>query len=243
MMKPVIGLVPLWDETRDSLWMLPGYPDSISRAGALPLVLPLTTEEETLRQLSDLCAGFLFTGGQDISPGLYGEEPSPVCGPACAERDRMEGALFSIAVLERGQPALGICRGIQLFNVLLGGTLYQDLAAGFSPAAALHRQKAPYDAPAHGLKVEPETPLHTLLGRDRLEVNSIHHQGIARLAPELEPMARSEDGLIEAVRMKNRAFAWAVQWHPEMAPAWESSGKIFAAFVAACRGPGFGSGC
>ncbi|MDR0670129.1 MAG: gamma-glutamyl-gamma-aminobutyrate hydrolase family protein [Treponema sp.] len=235
-MKPVIGVVPLRDEERDSLWILPGYLDGISRAGGLPLVLPLTTEEETLRQISGLCAGFLFTGGQDISPGLYGAEPAPFCGPACAERDRMEGALFSIAVLERGQPALGICRGIQLFNVLLGGTLYQDLAAQFSPGAALHRQKPPYDAPAHGLRLEPGTPLRALLGRDSLAVNSSHHQGIARLAPELEPMARSEDGLIEAVRLKNRPFAWAVQWHPEMALAWESSGQLFAAFVSACRG-------
>lgn len=235
MIKPVIGVVPLRDEVRDSLWMLPGYLDSISRAGGLPLVLPLTTEEETLRQISDLCAGVLFTGGQDVFPGLYGAEISPVCGQACAERDRMEGALFSITVLEQGKPAFGICRGIQLFNVLLGGTLYQDLATGFNPAAALHQQKPPYDAPAHGLKVEPGTPLHTLLGRDSLEVNSIHHQGIARLAPDLESMARSDDGLIEAVRMKNRAFVWAVQWHPEMAPAWESSGKIFAAFVAALK--------
>jgi putative glutamine amidotransferase len=236
MKRPLIGVVPLWDEDKNSLWMLPGYMEGISRAGGLPLMLPLGAEEETLRQLSGLCGGFLFTGGQDVFPGLYGEEPSALCGPVCAERDRMEGTLFSIAVLEQGKPAFGICRGIQLFNVLLGGTLYQDLAAQFKPAAGLHRQTPPYDRPVHGLEVPPGTPLYSLLGRDNLPVNSSHHQGIAVLAPELEAMAWAEDGLVEAVRMKDRAFVWALQWHPEMALAWESSKRIFAAFVDACRG-------
>jgi putative glutamine amidotransferase len=235
MKKPLIGVVPLWDEEKNSLWMLPGYMEGISRAGGLPLMLPLTGEEETLRQLSGLCGGFLFTGGQDVFPGLYGAEVSALSGPACAERDRMEGTLFSIAALEQDKPVFGICRGIQLFNVLLGGTLYQDLAAQFKPAAGCHRQKPPYDNPAHGLRIEPGTPLHTLLGRDNLRVNSSHHQGIAELAPELEPMAWAEDGLIEAVRMKDRSFVWALQWHPEMALAWKSSAQIFAAFVDACR--------
>ncbi|MDR0642975.1 MAG: gamma-glutamyl-gamma-aminobutyrate hydrolase family protein [Treponema sp.] len=234
MTKPLIGVVPLWDEDKNSLWMLPGYMEGISRAGGLPLMLPLDAEEETLRQLSGLCGAFLFTGGQDVSPGLYSEEASALCGPVCAPRDRMERLLFSIAVLEQDKPVLGICRGIQLFNVLLGGTLYQDLAAQFKPGAGLHRQKPPYDKPAHGLQINPGTPLHTLLGQDRLEVNSSHHQGIASLAPDLEVMARAEDGLVEAVRMRDRAFVWALQWHPEMALAWESSEKIFAAFVKAC---------
>jgi putative glutamine amidotransferase len=235
MKKPLVGVVPLWDEDRQSIWMLPGYMEGISRAGGLPLILPLAAEEETMRRLSGLCGGFLFTGGQDVSPGLYDAEVSGLCGPACAERDRMEGALFSIAVLERDKPALGICRGIQLFNALLGGTLHQDLAAQFKPGAGIHRQQPPYDNPAHGLRIAPETPLYTLLDRDSLMVNSCHHQGIAELAPELEPMAWADDGLVEAVRMKDRTFVWALQWHPEMAPAWESSKKIFAAFVSACR--------
>ena len=148
MVKPLIGVVPLWDEDKDSLWMLPGYMEGISRAGGLPLMLPLSAEEETLRQLSGLCGGFLFTGGHDVFPGLYNEEVSALCGQLCASRDRMEGLLFSIAALEQDKPVLGICRGIQLFNVLLGGTLYQDLAAQFNPEAGLHRQKPPYDKPA-----------------------------------------------------------------------------------------------
>jgi putative glutamine amidotransferase len=231
--KPLIGVTPLWDEQRDSLWMLPGYLEGVSRAGGLPLMLPLTADEGVLRQLSGLCAGFLFTGGHDVSPGLYGAEPSALCGPVCAERDAMEGALFSLAVLEQDKPALGICRGMQLFNVLLGGTLYQDLPAYYTAGAAIHRQRPPYDTPAHRLDLEPGSPLRAVLGTDTLQVNSSHHQGIAGLSPELEPMARAEDGLVEAVRMKSRSFVWAVQWHPEMSLSWASSGKLFAAFVAA----------
>jgi putative glutamine amidotransferase len=146
----------------------------------------------------------------------------------------MERALFSIAVLERNKPALGICRGIQIFNVLLGGTLHQDLPAGLPRSGLTHRQRPPYDRPAHRVGIEPGSPLHELLALDSLAVNSSHHQGIAGLSPELGPMARAEDGLVEAVYMKGRAFVWAVQWHPEMALEEEAGKKIFRAFVEAC---------
>jgi putative glutamine amidotransferase len=200
-------------------------------------MLPLTADEAVLRQLVGLCAGFLFTGGQDIYPGLYGADVSSLCGPICETRDRMEKALFSIAVLEQNKPALGICRGIQIFNVLLGGTLYQDIPAQLPRSVLTHRQNPPYHRPAHQVNIEPESPLHELLGVSTLAVNSSHHQGIAGLSPKLSPMARAEDGLIEAVYMKDRAFVWAVQWHPEMALAEESSEKIFGAFVRACASP------
>jgi putative glutamine amidotransferase len=146
----------------------------------------------------------------------------------------MERALFSIAVLERNKPALGICRGIQIFNVLLGGTLHQDIPDRLPRSSLTHRQKPPYDRPVHRVSIEPGSPLHELLAVDSLAVNSSHHQGIAELSPRLGPMARSEDGLVEAVYMKDKSFVWAVQWHPEMALAEEGSKKIFRAFVDAC---------
>jgi putative glutamine amidotransferase len=237
MERPVLGVVPLWDEQKNSLWMLPGYMNGITQAGGLPLMLPLTADKAVLRQLAGLCAGFLFTGGQDVYPGLYGADVSPLCGPICEMRDAMEKALFSIAVLEQNKPALGICRGIQIFNVLLGGTLYQDIPAALPHSVLTHQQNPPYDKPAHQINIEPGSPLHELLGVEVLPVNSSHHQGIDGLSPELTPMARAEDGLIEAVYMKGRAFVWALQWHPEMAPAEESSRKIFRAFADACSSP------
>jgi putative glutamine amidotransferase len=238
MEKPLIGVVPLWDEKKDSLWMLPGYMEGILRARGVPLMLPLTTGREALSRIVGLCGGLLFTGGQDLFPGLYGEEVLPCCGPVCPERDAMERTLFSLAVLEQHKSALGICRGIQLFNVLLGGTLYQDLPSQFTKSALPHQQQPPYDRPVHEVMISWGSPLRALLGTDALAVNSSHHQGIAKLAPDLVPMARAGDGLVEAVCMKDEAFVWAVQWHPECALAEESSRKIFSAFVDACRDTG-----
>jgi putative glutamine amidotransferase len=235
MEKPLIGISPLWDEERDSLWMLPGYMEGITQAGGIPLVLPLTTDAETLERLSRLCAGFLFTGGQDIAPARYGAEVSPLCGRTCEKRDAMEAALFSLAVMEQNKPALGICRGIQFFNVQLGGTLYQDIPTELPHSSLCHQQRPPYTQPAHQVRIHPGSPLHRLVGTELLSVNSSHHQGIARLAPDLTPMAEAEDGLVEAVYMQSKAFVWAVQWHPEMSLSGESSGKIFAAFLRACR--------
>jgi putative glutamine amidotransferase len=235
MERPVIGVTPLWDEGKDSLWMLPGYMEGITQAGGLPVMLPLTADEETVEQFAGICAGFLFTGGHDVFPGLYGADVSPLCGPVCGARDTMEKALFSIAVLKRDKPAFGICRGIQFFNVLLGGTLCQDIPSRFAESTPSHRQTPPYDRPSHRVGIEPGSPLYGLLEADSLAVNSCHHQGIAELSPELVPMARAEDGLVEAVYMKNRSFVWAVQWHPEMALKEESSRKLFGVFVNACR--------
>jgi putative glutamine amidotransferase len=116
----------------------------------------------------------------------------------------------------------------------LGGTLYQDIRAQLRGSVLPHQQTPPYDKPAHQVFIESGSPLHVLLGTDTLKVNSSHHQGIAELSPLLTPMARAEDGLVEAVYMKDKAFVWAVQWHPEMAPAAAESKKIFRAFVEAC---------
>jgi putative glutamine amidotransferase len=153
------------------------------------------------------------------------------------ERNRVSPAIDTLLALA---DALGICRGIQLFNVLLGGALYQDLPAQFTGGAPTHEQRPPYDRPRHGVRIKPESPLHRLLRTDTLMVNSSHHQGIEKLSPELIPMAAAEDGLIEAVCMKGASFVWAVQWHPEMSPAEESSGKLFGAFLDACRQGGLG---
>jgi putative glutamine amidotransferase len=235
MQKPVIGVTPLWDEEKSSLWMLPGYLEGITRAGALPLILPLTADEGAIQQLAGLCDGFLFTGGPDLAPGLYGAELSPHCEAVCKERDAMEGALFSAAVLKQGKSALGICRGIQAFNVFLGGTLIQDIPALFAQSTVSHRQAPLDEKPAHRVSIQEGTPLYQLLGTDSLAVNSSHHQAIKELSPELIPMARTEDGLIEAVCMKGRAFVWAVQWHPERALSETHSRKLFGRFVDACR--------
>ena len=137
-------------------------------------------------------------------------------------------------IKELRQPVLGICRGIQFLNVYLGGTLYQDLPTEH-PSAAEHHQKPPYDVPVHSVTLVPARPLYQLLGKCELAVNSLHHQAIRKLAPTLQVMALSEDGIPEAICLPGKKFVWAVQWHPEFSfPVNADSRKIFAAFVGAC---------
>ena len=233
-MKPLIGLMPLWDETKESLWMLPGYMDGIRASGGIPFMLPLTDNEEDLNRLSEICDGFLLTGGHDVSPEIYKEEPLSDLISCCEIRDRMEKIVLKTAI-EKDKPVLGICRGIQFINAALGGTLYQDLPTQH-PSEVEHHQKPPYDKPIHKVEIAQDCPLRSLLGEAGIAVNSYHHQAIRRIAPSLTAMAFSEDGLIEAVYKPDQSFMWAVQWHPEF--SWETdenSRKIFHAFISATK--------
>ena len=119
MNKPIIGVTPLWDKEKNSYWMLPGYLEGLEEAGAIPIILPLAADGADIAQLADLCDGFLFTGGQDVAPQLYGEAMKPTCGELCPARDTLERELLNRA-LEQDKPILGIiCRGLQFLNVVL----------------------------------------------------------------------------------------------------------------------------
>lgn len=237
MRKPLIGVVPLVDRERESYWMIPGYLEGVRQAGGIPVMLPLTSDRAELEQLVAELDGFLLTGGQDISPDLYGQTPAPTCGERCLPRDEMEGGLLPLA-LKRDRPVLGICRGIQFLNAALGGTLYQDLPTEH-PSEVEHHQRPPYDVGVHRVELVPGSPLQSLLGKERLMVNSYHHQAIRTLAPALQPMAYSEDRLVEAVWAPARRFVWGVQWHPEFSYRNNSdSRQIFARFVRAAQPEG-----
>lgn len=234
MKKPLIGILPLVDTERESYWMLPGYMNGIERTGGFPIMLPLTSDEKDIRQMAELCDGFLFTGGHDVSPMYYREERLPECGECCIERDCMEGALLK-EVVRRDKAVLGICRGIQLINAMFGGTLYQDLPTQY-PSDLEHHQTPPYDVPVHEVILTKDTPLYDVLKIEKLQVNSYHHQGIKRLAPELCSMAVAQDGLVEAVYLPGKRFVWAVQWHPEFSfQSDEASCRIFETFVRASK--------
>ena len=229
--ETVIGVTPLWDAEKGCIWMWPNYLAGLEAFGAIPVILPLTEDAETARRLLSRCDGILFTGGQDVSPGLYGEDVRQVCGEICTARDTFEWNLLRLA-LEQDKPVFGICRGLQVFNACLGGTLYQDLPAEH-PSEVVHTS-TPAGPASHGARILPDTPLAALLGTTDLQVNSYHHQGIKDLAPPLREMVRSEDDVIEAVYLPGKRFAWAVQWHPERSFATdESSRRLFEAFVAA----------
>ncbi len=231
-MKPIIGVMPLWDDEKDSIWMLPGYMDGVHQAGGLPIIFPFSTDEDELDQLITLCDGFLFTGGHDVSPAIYHESPLAGLDSCCVKRDEMETLVLGKAI-GLAKPVLGICRGIQFINAALGGTLYQDIPSQH-PSGIEHHQCAPYDRPIHDVLVRTGSPLYRCLGVERLPVNSYHHQAVKELAPVLEIMAVSPDGLVEALHMPGHRFLWAVQWHPEFSYKTDpKSMKIFSAFVGA----------
>ena len=234
-MKPVIGIMPLWFDEKGFLTMPPAYTDAILAAGGLPLIFPFTEEPEDISQLADLCDGFLFTGGHDVSSRLYGEEPLEDLVDECPKRDLLEVAVVKKAAAE-DKPVLGICRGIQLINAALGGTLIQDLPSQF-PSEIAHFQEPPYDEPSHKVRLEKDSPLFALLQAEELAVNSTHHQAVKDPAPGFVVTARATDGVIEGICAPGKRFFWGVQWHPEkLCTHDENSAKIFRTFVDRCRG-------
>ena len=233
-MGKTIGLIPLYDDDKESIWMLPGYMDVIEECGGVPIILPLTTDTNILEKSYDMCDGILMTGGHDVSPNLYNEEIIDECGSINETRDFMESYLFTKAV-EDDKPVLGICRGIQLMNVLLGGTLYQDLPSQ-KKEDINHHMDAPYDRIAHDVFVLPDTLLAKIIGEGEYGVNSYHHQAIKQLASGAEAMAVSDDGIIEAISVKNRKFMVGVQWHPEFSYKTDKKSKqLVRAFVDECK--------
>ncbi|MFI3282716.1 MAG: gamma-glutamyl-gamma-aminobutyrate hydrolase family protein [Rikenellaceae bacterium] len=239
MRKPIIGVTPLWDDDKSSIWMLPGYMDAIRESGGVAIILPLVASKGDIAQVCDMCDGFLLTGGHDISPSMYGSEQTKECGTPNIDRDNLEREVFNYAI-ERDLPVLGICRGIQIINALCGGTLYQDLVSehiyiGIKPEIN-HQMTPPYDQVWHKVKVIENTPLHKITELQQMGVNSYHHQAIKTLAPTLEAMAVAEDGIIEAVWMPSKSFVMAVQWHPEFSfLSSKESRNIVASFINAAK--------
>ncbi|MDR3316186.1 MAG: gamma-glutamyl-gamma-aminobutyrate hydrolase family protein [Coriobacteriales bacterium] len=234
MRRPVIGVTPLWDEGRQSIWMLPGYLDCVKRAGGLPLILPLTDDETLIMQIAVDCDGFLFSGGQNVSPELYHEQSASPAAELCAARDSLEAALFKKAVWEDGKPALGICRGMQLFNALLGGTLYQDLETELVSRTPVSHYRPPrLGIRTHQVILAQGNSLSGLFDSSELLVNSYHHQGIKALAEPLQPLATAPDGLIEAITFPGHPFLVGVQWHPELLVDTPHSISLFKAFIEA----------
>ena len=230
--QPVIGLTPSIDRAENRVWIRPAYMSSVLAAGGLPVLLPLTDAPEALSRMLDLCDGILLTGGPDADPALYGGSDPGGTVFLCPDRDAMELPLARMAIAA-DKPLLAICRGIQVLNVALGGSLWVDLPTE-RPSALRHRQGAPGAEPTHGVRALPDTPLSEICGQEALRVNSLHHQAIRELAPGLSPMAEAEDGLIEAVWRPESRFAMGVQWHPELMSAHdEASRAIFRRFVEA----------
>lgn len=233
-MRPRIGVLPLYKNDNQTLWINPLYFGGIEQAGGLPAMLPLTDDPALWEEYLSGFDGFLFTGGQDIDPSIYGQDKLPECGYQAELRDQQETYMIR-RLMELDKPVLGICRGIQIMNAACGGSLYQDIFTQ-APSKVVHRQPLPYDLPHHQVAVAPNTMLHDIVGLSHLSVNSMHHQAVLTPAPGFRISAIAEDGMIEAIEHPGKRFMLGIQWHPEyLWKEYPSAQKIWQAFVSACR--------
>jgi putative glutamine amidotransferase len=212
------------------------YVQAVIRAGAAPLLIPVLSDSSLLRTLYASLDGLLLPGGKDVASVYFGEALHEKSDPVAPERDEMELRLTRWAV-DEGKPLLGICRGMQVLNVALGGGLYQDIEAQI-PDAEKHTwyPNHPRDHLSHTVLVTPEARLARTLGAAALPVNSGHHQAIRDVAPGLTVVARAPDGVVEGLEAGGHPFALGVQWHPEELAAGDPrQQRIFDALVDACR--------
>ena len=209
------------------------YVSSLEAAGALPAMIPLGLSESTLDGMLERLDGVLFSGGGDLQPERYGSQPHPLVHNVDLDRDRVELKLFE-ETIRRGLPFLGICRGLQLINVALGGSLYEDLLDQH-PGALRHQapDEWPRDQLAHTVQLEIDSRLSAILGGTELQVNSQHHQGIRRLAGGLRATAYAPDGIVEAFELPGYPYGLAVQWHPEWLQAHAPMRALFRSFAQA----------
>lgn len=234
--KPLIGILPLYDSIKKSLWMFPGYPEGITAAGGIPVILSILNRDEDIEAIAERLDGFVFSGGQDVDPQHYGEALLKYSNEIYPPRDQLEMRLLR-AVIARDKPIFGVCRGLQLINVALGGTLYQDINQQVKRELPIqHFQQNNYEFPVHVVSIATNSRLYEIIGTETIWVNSMHHQAIAHLSPQLLAAATSADGLVEAVEIPELRFGLAVQWHPEF--LWQQDAntlKVLQAFVDACR--------
>jgi putative glutamine amidotransferase len=209
---------------------------SITKADGVPIVLPNLTDEASIKQLVASIDGLLVTGGGDIDPTLFGEEPHPELGEICPDRDQFE-LLMIKECLKLDKPILAICRGCQILNIAAGGDMFQDIYAQCDQELLQHYQKAPRTHTSHYIEVTKQSFFQQIVQATQFKVNSFHHQAVRRIAEGFEVCAVSSDGIIEAFESKNHRFVLATQWHPENLLLKDDvySLKLFKAFVDACK--------
>ena len=241
--RPVIGvttqtLEAIPDQLPRCWVMSQRYVHVLVGAGAVPWVVPLIPGDmETLREVYNHLDGLFLPGGVDMDPSSYAEPKRPECGRTDLDRDATEIQLLRWAMEDR-KPVLAVCRGVQVMNVAAGGSLYQDLGTDvrdaikhdYFPSGGKNNR----DQLVHDIRVERGTRLGSLLGTERVTVNSMHHQGIKKLAPGLVATAFASDGIIEGAEARGDHFMVGVQWHPEdLTDADDRMRRLFAAFIEA----------
>jgi putative glutamine amidotransferase len=224
------GIRPDGDTSRVRLTA--AYVTALESAGLIPLIVPPLSSSDAASAVLDSVAGLVLTGGEDVDPARYGEKRHEKVRSVSAARDATEAALIKEA-RERGTPVLAICRGIQILNVALGGTLVQDIPSQCETDIA-HDEESARDSRTHEISVEPGSLIARAIGTEHCTVNSFHHQSVKRVADGMRVTARSPDGIIEGLESTDEDWwVMAVQWHPEemtdSAEPWDKG--LFKAFA------------
>lgn len=245
------GSITKDDEGYNLAYANNAYVQALTRLEAMPLIVPCISNlpepkcfqpqkcvDNNLRQYVtaalETVDALLLTGGHDVDPRFYGEEPQSKLGSTLVARDVFDFALLEVA-LKKQMPVLAICRGLQLINVYFGGSLYQDLNYRSENTLA-HTQKSSPDKTYHSVALQANSLLAEICQTDNLFVNSLHHQAIKELAPNLQSLAVAKDGLIEAFNLRNYPFLLAVQWHPEFLESKQAQMRnIFQTFLQAAQ--------
>lgn len=237
-MRPVIGITTHLSDDERTMQLGRTYTDVMLHMGALPMMLPATTDAQVIAQYAHQIDGLLLSGGGDVDPQLFGETTDWVCGAISPLRDDFEMKLCAELLHTSSKPILGICRGFQVLNVALGGTLYQDIQSGVKVKTLSHRQKQRAIYASHSVAITPDTKLRDIVQSDTVMVNSLHHQAVHVIAEGFAVSATAPDGIVEAAELTGHPFCIGVQWHPEQ--LWNQPGGqvhelLFRAFAEACR--------
>lgn len=228
-MIPVIAVIPSFDPSSATYTIPSSYTKALIKNGAFPVIIPY---EASFNIIVSKLSGILFIGGGDPEPKLWNELPGKHIGVIVPQRDAFELNAVREA-FDRNIPTLGICRGCQIMNVALGGTLFQDITAD-THSTANHMQSEPKNHPSHPVLLNSGSLLYTLLKKSYNCVNSFHHQAINKVAPPLAVSAHSPDGIIEAVECPAKSFFLGIQWHPELMND-DGQNNIISAFVKAAE--------
>ena len=229
-MEPKIGII-VCGFSGDRQFVTNPYIQSVRYSRGLPFILPLIRSDHVIDEYVRLCDGFLFCGGEDITPLLFGEEPVDGSGKTDITVDLFQIRLMKRVLLSR-KPVLAICRGMQFVNVFFGGTLFQDIK---EKQQYRHMDFFSRASSCHPVSIEPNSLLYRLWQTEKTEVNSMHHQAIETLGKGLRVSAKSGDGFAEAIETPEYPFLLGVQWHPEhMSRKSEQQQRLFDAFVREC---------
>lgn len=227
---PFIGIVMCGFAGRRQ-FVTHSYISAVVRAGGCPIVLPCTPKKEAAFQAASVCHGYLFCGGGDVTPLLFDRPPLSAAGETDIETDQFQLSLMQ-HVLTLSRPVLGICRGMQLMNIVRGGELLQDLSLHSEPCLNHVQRSRLRSDPCHSVTLKKDSMLYEILG-GHANVNSFHHQAILTAGKGVYISARSSDGIAEAIEIPGRPFTVGVQWHPECMRHSAKMQRLFRSFVAA----------